>query len=69
MKPGKRFACALLALLPLLVAGKTPRALAMLEYVSLEGEAQTAWTCCFDRVIYAAVAQDDRSPAGIPLYQ
>lgn len=44
MKSGKRLACALFTLLSLLVAWNTPRALAMLEYVSLEGEAQTAWT-------------------------
>ena len=35
---------ALLTLLPLLIAGNTSRALALLEYVFLEGEAQTAWT-------------------------
>lgn len=44
MKSAKRITCALLVLLPLLYAWNTPRALAMLEYVSLEEDAQTAWT-------------------------
>lgn len=58
---------ALLTLLPLLIAGNTSRALALLEYVFLEGEAQTAWTYPVASEALTRMVEDARAE-GIELY-